>query len=1139
MISIDPVVGNLVADLRQRGVKLWNDGGLLRFSASKSALSPALMLQMRKHKAAILDLLQQESPVEADDQQTGPVSLGQESLWLLHKQFPDSPAYNTAATLRFLAPVDVGALRAAFQKLIARHEPLRTTFAAAGQDVQAIVHSSATLDFQQVGVANIADDAALHQCVRSEYLHPFRLDQSPLMRVRLFTRSANDQILLIVVHHIVFDAWSLWVMQDELKQLYASEVAGTDCLLPTLPAKYSDFVRWQREFPETAAGNKQWDYWKQQLAGDPVPAELLWDRPRPRRSAAQGATLHFPIDNQLSAGLRQLGRENNATPLATGLAVFQTLLFRLTHVEDAVVGMTTAGRSTREYGNAIGYFVNTLPIRGRIQGQLKFAEVLASAMQTTVEARQSQDFPFALLVQRLQPVRDLSAPPLCRVVFGLQKPMAGDDVAGLLAGSDQAVEWGDTRVACYPMDQQEGQFDLVLELYQTPDGYTGVLKYDENLLQPASAQRFANRFVHLLRQVVADPNRAIDDYSIVPNDEQSELMQLSVAPAIDDPQHLRYDRWFEEQAAATPGKLAAVFGSTQLTYAELDAQANRVARLLQQHGATVDSHVIVAGNRTIEAPIMMLACFKIGAAYVPMAPATPEVRACQIVSDCNPAIVVAEAKLAASLAEALPQRCVLDASTLLESAKNLDATPIDVSFDEATTAYMICTSGSTGTPKGIAVSHAALCRHTASMREVFDTTADDRMYQFSDLTFDPSIEQMVVPWSVGGTVVFRDDNLPSVEAFWQTMLDQKITIANLPPKYFEECSRAIPFGDAWPRSLRLMIVGGDVFPRDVASDWIDRGVRLLNAYGPTETVITATTCDVTADWARQRLPIGKPKPGSTAFVLDRQHRPMPIGVAGELFLGGPMLADGYVNLPEETAQRFVEIEVAGVSRRLYRSGDLTRWNAEGQLEFLGRIDRQVKIRGFRIELGDIEAALGSHPGVSAGIVKAFEDAGDTYLAAFLTTEPTDDVSVESITSHLKGRLPIYMVPQRVVILDQLPLLASGKIDVNRLHADPPSAAAMQREYVAPRTEVETIMADVWASVLNLERVGIDDDFYDLGGGSLQALRIVSELAAQDLVSHSDDDSAPLSPQMLFQYTTISELSPHLGLASKETDVNEE
>ncbi|QDV57927.1 non-ribosomal peptide synthetase [Rosistilla oblonga] len=1132
MMSVDPVVDNLVADLRQRGVKLWNDGGLLRFSASKSALSPVLMMQMRKHKAAILELLQNEAPDEASDQQTGPVSLGQESLWLLHKQFPDSPAYNTAATLRFVAPVDVAALRTAFQKLIARHEPLRTTFAAtAGLDVQAIVHSSASLDFQQVDVADVADDGELHRRVRAEYQRPFRLDQGPLMRVRLFTRSPSDQILLIVVHHIVFDASSLWVMQDELKQIYSGEVSGEDCLLPALPAKFSEFVNWQREFPETDAGSKQWEYWKHQLSGDPVPAELMWDRPRPRHRAPRGATLHFPIDSDLADGLRQLGRRHNATPLATGLAVFQTLMFRHTRVEDAVVGMTTAGRSARQFTRAIGYFVNTLPIRGRIEGPMSFADVVASAVQTTIEARQSQDFPFSLLVQRLQPVRDLSAPPLCRVVFGLQKPMAGDDVASLLAGSDEEIVWGDTRVAGYPMDQQEGQFDLVMELYQTPDGYTGVLKYDENLLQPASAQRFANRFVHLLRQVVEDPNRAIDDYSIVPEDEQSELLQLSVAPAIDDPQQLRYDRWFEEQAAATPDKLAAVFGSIQLTYAELSAQANRVARLLQQHAATVGSHVIVAGNRTIEAPIMMLACFKIGAAYVPMSPAIPEVRACQVISDCNPAIVVAEPTLAASLAKALPQRCVIDASTLLESAKDLDATPIDASFDESTTAYLICTSGSTGTPKGIAVSHAALCRHTASMREVFGTTADDRMYQFSDLTFDPSIEQMVVPWSVGGTVVFRDDSLPSVEAFWQSMLDQKITIANLPPKYFEECSRAIPFGDAWPRSLRLMIVGGDVFPRDVASDWIDRGVRLLNAYGPTETVITATTCDVTADWARQRLPIGKPKPGSTAFVLDLQHRSLPIGVAGELFLGGPMLADGYVNLPEETAKRFVEIEVAGASRRLYRSGDLTRWNAERELEFLGRIDRQVKIRGFRIELGDIEAALGSHPGVSAGLVKAFEDAGDTYLAAFVTPEPETDLSPESVTAHLKGRLPVYMVPQRVVIMDQFPLLASGKVDLNRLHADPPSAAALQREYVAPQTEVQQIMADVWASVLNLERVGIDDDFYDLGGGSLQALRIVSELAAQDVVSHSDDDSAPLSPQMLFQYTTISELSPHLRLAS--------
>lgn len=1133
MMANDPAVTDLVAELRARGVKLWNDGGLLRFSAAKSALSPALMLQMRKHKAAILECLQAEAPIEIDDQESGPISLGQESLWLLHKQFPESPAYNTAATLRFVAPVNHEALRAAFQKLVARHEPLRTTFVAEGSaDVQAIVHSSDQLDFRQIDVAENSSDAALHQQILAAYQQPFRLDQGPLMRVRLFSRSANDQVLLIVVHHIVFDACSLWVMQDELKHLYASEVSGEDCLLPTLPAKYSDFVRWQRALPETPEGIAQWEYWKHQLAGDPVPAELLWDHPRPRHSAARGATIHFPIDRSLADGLRSLGRKHNTTPLATGLAVFQTLMFRHTRVEDAIVGMTTAGRSSREYANAIGYFVNTLPIRAQIDGQMPFANVLATAMQTTLEARQAQDLPFALLVQRLQPVRDLTAPPLCRVVFGLQKPMAGDDVASLLAGSDTAVSWGDTRVAGYPMDQQEGQFDLVLELYQTPDGFNGVLKYDTNLLRPESAARLANRFVHLLKQVVADPGRAVDDYSIVPEDELSELLQWSVAAPIEDPAQLRFDRCFETQAAATPDALAIVLGPNRWTYAELDAQANRVARVLQDHGATVSSHVIVACGRTIEAPVLMLACFKIGAAYVPMAPTTPDARACQIVGDCKPAVLIATPQLATSLAPHLPQQSIIDVTSLLETAAGHDAGAIDAAFDSQTPAYMICTSGSTGTPKGIAVPHAALCRHAVSIREVFGTTAADRMYQFSDLTFDPSIEQMIVPWSVGGAVVIRDDQLPSVEAFWQTMLDQKITIANLPPKYFEECSRAIPFGDAWPHSLRLMIVGGDVFPRDVASDWLDRGVRLVNAYGPTETVITATTCDVRADWARRRLPIGKPKPGSNALVLDAQQRLMPIGVAGELYLGGPMLAAGYVNLPQETAERFVEGEFAGTYQRMYRSGDLARWNADGQLEFLGRIDRQVKIRGFRIELGDIEAAVASHPGVTGGIVKAFEHDGESYLAAFLTTDPSADVTIDAVTAGLKGRLPIYMVPQRIVIMDQFPLLASGKVDLNRLLAEPPSAAARQKTYVAPRTEVERVMADVWASVLNLQRVGIDDDFYDLGGGSLQALRIVSELSANDVVSRSGDDGGQLEPQMLFQYTTISELSPHLGLASR-------
>ncbi|MEZ6091683.1 MAG: amino acid adenylation domain-containing protein [Pirellulaceae bacterium] len=859
--------------------------------------------------------------------------------------------------------------------------------------------------------------------------------------------------------------------------------------------------------------------------------ELMWDYPRPRRSVARGQTLHFPIERSLSEGLRTLGRRLNATPMAVGMSVFQTLLFRHTRVADATVGMTVSGRTQRSFADAIGYFVNTLPIRSQIDGKMSFAEVSAATAQTIVEARQAGDFPFALLVHRLQPVRDLNAPPLCRAVFGMQKPTAGDDVGSLLAGEGESIAWGDTIVAPYKLDQQEGQFDLVLELYDTPNGYSGVLKYDANLMRHDSAARFAKRFVHLLQQIVDDPTKTIDSYSIVPEDESTVIEQWSAGDPIEDPSHLRFDQWFESQVAANPQAHAATLGDQQWTYSQLDAHANRVARLLQQSGAQAGSHVIVATGRTIEAPILMLACFKIGAAYVPMSPQSPPARADQMIDDCKPAVIVAEASLIDRLRQRDSETKLIATSALLPLSESFEASSLQASFSESEIAYIICTSGSTGTPKGIAVSHGALCRHIRGISCVFGTTADDRMYQFSDLTFDPSIEQMVVTWSVGGAVVFRDDTLPSVEAFWQTMFDQRITIANLPPKYFEECSRALPIGEAWPKSLRLMIVGGDVFPRDVAVDWLQRGVRLLNAYGPTESVITATTFEVTDDFAGGKLPIGRPKPGSTAYVVDDQRRLLPIGVAGELVLGGPVLADGYINLPEATAEQFARGQIGGRCQRYYRTGDLARWNADGQLEFLGRIDRQVKIRGFRIELGDVEAALAACPGVTAGYGKAFHDAGDSYVGAFATVEAGSGLTVESITSELKGRLPIYMVPQRIMIIDDLPLLSSGKIDAAKLYAEPPSSTVKQRQYIPPRSEIEEVMTEVWAGVLGLQRVGIADDFYELGGGSLQSLRIVSELTQRG-ISLLDDQSGTLGPQMLFQYTTISELSPHLGRVGK-------
>ena len=1135
----------LLQELRDLGVELSVDSGMLRFNAPRDVLKPPLMNRMRKHKPALIELLQQESSNEPAAQTIVPVTQAQEALWLIDRQFPGSHAYNAAGTLRLVSAVDAEALERAFRKLVARHEPLRTTFRSSARGVEAIIHDSNMLDFRRECAADVIDDDELLRRVRAAYQEPFELAEGPLTRVRLISRSNTNHVLLIVVHHIVFDAWSLWVALNELKQLYASEVSGSDCLLPRLPARFADFVSWQRELPGSEIGRKQWSFWESQLSGDPVPAELPWDFARPRHSAPAGTTLHFPVNQSLASGLRDLGRKAGATPLATGLAVFQSLVYRLNPQEDSIVGITTSGRSKKEFADAIGYFVNTLPLRSQLSGDQTFLDVLDQTKRTLVDAIANQDFPFAEMVHRIAPVRELGAAPLCRVVFGLQKPMAGQDVSLLLSGEDRTVEFGPAEAAPFKMDQQEGQFDLVMELYETPSGYSGVLKYDGNLLSGPSARRFADRFVQLLGQVIKDPKKPIREYEVLLEQEREQLRCWSNwdDDSSQETQELYSNsvkECFEAQVDIAPDAIATVFDDVTLTYKQLDDRANQMAHLLRRSGAQPSDRILIASNRRIDVPILLLACAKLGACYVPVSPQLPGNRLQHVLSEFQPRVFIGESSILDEIDSDDAGLALLRVDELAESAGSEPTSRMETSVPSSATAYIICTSGSTGTPKGIAVSNDALCQHLVSIQKIFGTRSSDRMYQFSDFTFDPSIEQMLVPWSVGAAVVFRGEELPSASAFWRCMREQRVTIGNLPPKYLEECTRSMPVGEHWPSELRLMISGGDVFPSEVVRPWREQGVRLVNAYGPTETVITATTYEIDGCPGGNRLPIGKPKPGATALVVNafdsdgfRAMRDLPlapIGTAGELCIRGAMLAEGYVNQPEQTATQFVSLGDDGSENRIYRTGDLARWNHDGQLEFLGRIDRQVKVRGFRIELGDIEAAIASYDGVIGAAVKVVPHGSDAFVAGFYTVAPSSDVSETQLIGYLKQRLPSYMLPSQLIKLDEIPLLPSGKIDSNALHAEAPQSVAIQRDYVAPRNELEETVADVWASVLSLERVGINDDFYELGGGSLQSLRIVALLEERGV--HPADKSGGIQPQMLFQFTTISELSSYLQLSGK-------
>jgi amino acid adenylation domain-containing protein len=1023
--------------------------------------------------------------------------------------------------------------------LLVRHEILRTQFAQTHQGVVAEVDSESQPDFAVIDASGW-DEARLADEIKKEYEVPFDLRHGPLLKTRLFSIAPDHHVILLTLHHIIFDATSLWILQSELQRLYQAEVGQTAELLPALASTYRDFAQWQRAFPDSEDGKHQWQYWQNRLAGEPCPAELPWTYKRPRSGQRNCATINRSIDESVATAFRTVAKRLGTTPFATAMSIFQTLVHRYSGLDDFVIGTTSNGRSQSRFAGGIGYYVNVLPIRTQVESFQTFADLVGQTKRNVLEATQAGDFPFSELVKRLNPMRDASAAPLCRMVFGWQKSHAFSEVAHLLDASGETVAWGSMRAQSYPLKQQEGQFDLTFEVHEGAKSLGCVLKYDRNLIADDAADRLLNHYIELLSAVVADPTLPIDQYQFVGSKEQAGLMECSRGDDLPTVDSTRLDDIWRRSVETHPQARALIFEDHSWTYSSLDQMANEMARRFVAAGIQPGDRIVINTNRCPLVPIALLAALKCGAAYIPTAFDSPDERLLKILEECQPSLLITCEERVDQIRTVSRNGFVVMSSGELdprnpESPISLtsDLTPTEFSridFSPSTTAYIIYTSGSTGTPKGVVVSHAAIALHLASIAKVYEMQASDRVLQFCDLTFDPSLEQFLTPWSVGGSVVMRPDAMYSASGFWRRVKEDQITVANLPPSFMAEAIRSVD--DV--ASLRLMIVGGDVFPSQHLEQWLAKGVRTINAYGPTETVITATTQDVTLQLSvtAGSIPIGRPKPGSVAYVLDRRGNICPIGVAGELCLGGPMLADGYVVAKEGDSARFTSDPFSDEnSAKLYRTGDLARWNENHEIEFLGRIDRQIKVRGFRIEPGEIEHAISNLPGVDQALVRLCNDEADPYLVAYVILDDGSHATTESITRQLRSCLPIYMIPERWMVVDAWPLKPSGKVDLDRLPIPP--RRVVTTSHIPPQNRLQELMAQAWCEVLELKSVGIDDDFLDVGGGSLQSLRILTRLGELGVVAK--DPGVELSPQLMFQYTTIRDLSELMDLAVTDGD----
>ena len=1111
-----------------------------------------------------------------------PLSFGQQRLWFLHLLDPGSPAYNYAVAFQISGPLRVAALEQGFAALLRRHEILRTAFAAStGQPFQ-VIAPAITLAFPVIdlsGTPVALRRAQAHDLARAEARQPFDLERAPLLRVRLLRLDATEHMLLVTIHHSICDEWSIGVLARELSLFYNQAVGKPAAALSELPIQYADFAVWQQAQLQGPALAEDIAYWKQHLNGPLPDLELPTRIPRALVRGNSGATYQMRLARPLADALKSLSQVAGVTLFMTLLAAFQTLLARYSDQDDIIVGSPIANRSRVELEGLIGFFVNTLVLRTDLSGNPSFREVLRRVREVALGAYAHQDLPFEYLVEAIQPERDTRRPPLFQVMFIFQP--AGPSDLGFDGLTVQSSEIG----------SGAAKFDLSLSMWETGDEIMGALLYHSELFDEATIARMAGHFQTLVAEIISDPDRPIARLALLSAVEQRALLTEWNQDAADYTSGLCVHTLFEAQAARTPDAVAIVLDGACLTYRELDERANQLAHELGCLGAGPELAVGMCLERSLAAIVALLGTLKSGAAYVPLDPAYPRDRLHYLAADAQVAVVLTHERLATSFAGQSAQVVCLDRDATRIAAR--PRTPNASGVRGQNTAYVIYTSGSTGQPKGVMVAHEVAANHCIAIRRTFDLSARDRMLQFASLSFDVSLEQIIAPLLVGAQVVLRGAELWEPATFTRSVATAGLSVVNLTPAYWRGWTDACVqhAGEPAPPTLRLVIVGGDLVTPDAVQRWRQTAlgqVGLLNAYGPTEATITAATCDITPaagrDLFMSRVPIGRPVDLRRIYILDRHGSLVPAGVAGELYIGGPLLARGYLGRPDLTAERFVpnpfaqkRLEIGDwrlsgaqspisnlqspISNRLYRTGDLARYRPDGTIEYLGRLDNQVKLRGFRIELGEIEAVLGRHPVVGGCAVVLREDRpGERRLVAYLV--PAQEQRTKPVLSEVEGNKEqrtdrtterkgvcntppaahtpstdngqLTIVDLRQFLKERLPdyMIPSAFVLLDRLpltpngkidrRALPPPALEQSEPAVAGTTPIEEIVAAIWADVLRLERVGIHDNFFDLGGHSLLATQVIARVR--------DTFKAEVPLRGLIERPTVAELAASIERA---------
>ncbi|MFM6106645.1 MAG: amino acid adenylation domain-containing protein, partial [Sphaerospermopsis kisseleviana] len=1039
-----------------------------------------------------------------------PLSWAQERLWFLNQLEGASATYNIPAAVSIAGDLDINALQQALSEIVQRHEILRTSIQNVNGTPVQVIHPQVTASISLVNLQQLLDlerETLIEQLIQEEAIAPFSLENPPLIRCSLLQISAREYVLLLTMHHIVSDGWSIGVLISELSSLYAAFCAGEPSPLPALPLQYADFAVWQRQWLSGVVLETQLNYWREQLQDAPPLLQLPTDRPRPVVQIYQGKTQTWGLNQDLTRKLQSLSGESGTTLFMTVLAAFATLLYRYSGQSDILVGTPIANRNRNEIESLIGFFVNTLVLRTTFADNPSFGNLLAQVRDNTLQAYEHQDVPFEQIVEALQPQRSLSHSPLFQVMLAWENaPLSKLELPG--------VTWCELA-----QESKIAKFDLTLTMRETDHGLVGEWEYDTDLFDGSTIERMAGHFQNLLMGIVENPQQAVGEIPMLNTEERHQLLVEWNDTVRAYPREKCIHQLFESQVEKTPNAVAVVFENQQLTYLELNQRANQLGNYLKSLGVRPELLVGICIERSLEMIVGLLGILKAGGAYVPLDPHYPPERLAQMLNDSQASILLTQQKLLQKLSDYTGLLIDLDSQWQVISQDGEQNIVSEVQADNL--AYVIYTSGSTGKPKGVMISHRSLVNAYWGWEEAYQlSTHTSSHLQMASFSFDVFTGDMVRALCSGGKLVLCPRELLLMpEQLYQLMQTEKVDCGEFVPVVMRNLIGYLEKTGQNLELLKVLVVGSDswyVQEYQQLQRLCHQNTRIINSYGTSETTIDSCYFESSAiNLASDVLvPIGRPLSNIKIYILDGNLKPVPIGVHGELYIGGAGVARGYLNQPELTQAKFIPNPFSDVkSERLYKTGDLARYLADGNIEYLGRIDNQVKVRGFRIELSEIEAVLNTHPQIQQAVVMVTEDIYvHKRLVAYIAISD-NFITSNQVREFLKQKLPDYMVPSAFVTLETLPLTPNGKIDKKALPT--PDEIAPSTAYVAPTTEIEEIFTKIWQELLLKEKVSIHDNFFEIGGDSILSIQVVSR--AKNL-------GIQITPKQIFQNQTIAELA---------------